>query len=65
MIFNLNNDQTYGPYKDDGYMKLSRMLEKKLEDVRSSHILISYKGAKCGSIYRELKMRQKKRQKGY
>ena len=46
MIFNLNNDQIYGPYKDDGYMKLSRMLEKKKNgNVRASHILISYKGS--------------------
>tara|TARA_B100000242_G_scaffold55988_1_gene33560 strand:+ start:2189 stop:4297 length:2109 start_codon:yes stop_codon:yes gene_type:complete len=46
MIFNLNNNQIYGPYKDDGYMKLTRMLEKKKNgNVRASHILISYKGS--------------------
>ena len=46
MIFNLNNDQIYGPYKDNGFMKISRMLEKKNNgNVRASHILISYKGS--------------------
>lgn len=46
MIFNLNNDQIYGPYKDNDFMKISRMLEKKNNgNVRASHILISYKGS--------------------
>ena len=46
MIFNLSNDQIYGPYKDGGYMKVSRMLDKKQNgNVRASHILVSYKGS--------------------
>ena len=46
LLFNLNIDQTYGPYLDGEYFKISRMLDKKIGgSVRSSHILISYKGA--------------------
>tara|TARA_B100001063_G_scaffold90740_1_gene84445 strand:- start:266 stop:2392 length:2127 start_codon:yes stop_codon:yes gene_type:complete len=46
LLFNLNNNQTYGPYLDGDYFKISRMLDKKIGgSVRSSHILISYKGA--------------------
>ena len=46
LLFNLNNNQTYGPYLDGDYFKISRMLDKKIGgSVRSSHILIAYKGA--------------------
>ena len=47
LLFNLNNDQTYGPYLDGEYFKISRMLDKKIGgSVRSSHILVAYKGSK-------------------
>ncbi len=47
LLFNLNNDQTYGPYLDGEYFKVSRMLDKKIGgSVRSSHILVAYKGSK-------------------
>jgi len=47
MLFNLNKNQTYGPYLDGDYFKISRMLDKKIGgSVRSSHILIAYQGAK-------------------
>lgn len=46
LLFNLNNNQTYGPYLDGDYFKISRMLDKKIGgSVRPSHILIAYKGA--------------------
>ncbi|MDB4097820.1 peptidylprolyl isomerase [Flavobacteriaceae bacterium] len=46
LLFNLNNNQTYGPYLDGDYFKISRMLDKKIGgSVRPSHILIAYQGA--------------------
>ncbi|MDA9826849.1 peptidylprolyl isomerase [Flavobacteriaceae bacterium] len=46
LLFNLNNNQTYGPYLDGDYFKISRMLNKKIGgSVRSSHILLAYKGS--------------------
>jgi len=47
LLFNLNIDQTYGPYLDGEYFKISRMLDKKIGgSVRASHILVAYKGSK-------------------
>ena len=46
ILFNLDNNQTYGPYLDGDYYKISRMLDKKIGgSVRASHILLSYEGA--------------------
>ena len=46
ILFNLDDNQTYGPYLDGDYYKISRMLDKKIGgSVRASHILLSYKGA--------------------
>ena len=46
LLFNLNIDQTYGPYLDGEYFKISRMLDKKTGgSVRASHILVAYKGS--------------------
>ena len=43
MIFNLNNNNTYGPYVDGDFLKISKMLDKKKNgNVRASHILVSY-----------------------
>src|SRR5690606_7716626 len=45
-LFNLNKDEVYGPYKDDNYYKLTRMMGKKPNaSAKASHILIAYKGA--------------------
>ena len=45
MIFNFDNN-TYGPYIDGEFLKISKMLNKKNNgNVRASHILISYNGA--------------------
>ena len=46
MIFNLNNNNTYGPYVDGNFLKISKMLDKKKNgNVRASHILVSYNGS--------------------
>ena len=46
ILFNLDDNQTYGPYLDGDYYKISRMLDKKIGgSVRASHILLSYEGA--------------------
>ncbi len=50
ILFNLNKDQTYGPYLDGEYFKISRMLDRKTGgNVRASHILISYEGSQRAS----------------
>ena len=50
MIFNLENNNTYGPYIDGDFLKISKMLNKKSNgNVRASHILISYNGAQGAS----------------
>jgi len=50
ILFNLNKNQIYGPYLDDEFFKISRMLDKKKGgNVRASHILISYKGSQDAS----------------
>ena len=50
MIFNLENNNTYGPYVDGDFLKISKMLNKKSDgNVRASHILISYDGAQGAS----------------
>jgi len=46
MLFNLNKNQTYGPYLDGEFYKISKMIDKKINgSVRASHILLSYSGA--------------------
>ena len=46
MIFNLENNNTYGPYVDEDFLKISKMLDKKTNgNVRASHILIAYNGS--------------------
>lgn len=45
-IYNLAPGQVYGPYVDNGFYKLTRMIQKKSgATVNSSHILIAYAGA--------------------
>ena len=46
LIFNLDNNKTYGPYVDGEYFKVSKLLDKKRNgNARASHVLISYSGA--------------------
>ena len=50
MIFNLDNNNTYGPYIEGEFLKISKMLNKKNNgNARASHILISYNGAQGAS----------------
>jgi len=45
-IYNLAPGQVYGPYIDNGFYKLTRMMQKKSgATVSASHILIAYEGA--------------------
>lgn len=45
-IYSLAPGQVYGPYIDNGYYKLTRMMNKKTgATVNASHILITYEGA--------------------
>ncbi|THD68847.1 peptidylprolyl isomerase [Robertkochia marina] len=47
-IFGLEEGAVYGPYEDQGYYKLTRMMDKKDNgSVKASHILISYDGAQA------------------
>ncbi|MGA9325337.1 MAG: peptidylprolyl isomerase [Salegentibacter sp.] len=45
-IYNLNEGEVYGPYEDNGYWKLTKLIDAKQmpDSVKASHILISYKG---------------------
>src|SRR5690606_19169309 len=45
-IFDLAKGEVFGPYVENGYYKVTRMLDKKDGgSVKASHILIAYKGA--------------------
>lgn len=45
-IYNMPAGEVYGPYIDNGYYKLTRMISKKSgATVNASHILVAYKGA--------------------
>jgi peptidylprolyl isomerase/peptidyl-prolyl cis-trans isomerase D len=45
-IYNLPEGEIYGPYKEDGYWKVSKMIEtrKMADSAKASHIMISWKG---------------------
>ena len=47
-IFALENGAVFGPYEDQGYYKLTRMMDKKEGgSVKASHILISFDGSQA------------------
>ncbi|APG61057.1 peptidylprolyl isomerase [Christiangramia salexigens] len=50
-IFNLNEGETFGPYEENGYWKLSKVVEAKNmpDSVKASHILVTYQGAQLGA----------------
>lgn len=49
-LFNLEEGEVYGPYKDNGAWKISRMLEKVQipDSVQARHILVAYQGSPVG-----------------
>jgi len=50
-IFNLNEGEDYGPYEENGYWKLSKVIETKNipDSVKASHILVTYQGSQLGA----------------
>ena len=50
-IFNLNEGETFGPYEENGYWKLSKVVETKNipDSVKASHILIAFEGTQLGA----------------
>ncbi|MFV8225055.1 peptidylprolyl isomerase [Christiangramia aquimixticola] len=60
-IFNLNEGETFGPYKENGYWKLSKVVETSVipDSVKASHILITYKGAQLGATANRTKAEAK------
>ncbi len=50
-IFNLNEGETYGPYEENGYWKLSKVVESKNipDSVKASHILVTFQGSQLGA----------------
>lgn len=50
-IFSLNEGETYGPYEENGYWKLSKVIETKNipDSVKASHILVTYQGSQLGA----------------
>ena len=47
-IYSLGKGQVFGPYIDNGYYKLTKMVNKKGNaSAKASHILIAYKGGKA------------------
>lgn len=46
-LFNLGEGAIYGPYKDQGYMKLTRVIETRqlYDSLMTRHILFAYQGA--------------------
>jgi len=50
-IFNLTEGETYGPYEENGYWKLSKVIESKNipDSVKASHILVTFQGSQLGA----------------
>ena len=45
-LFNLSAGETFGPYRDGDYFRISKMIKRKPNgSVKASHILITYQGA--------------------
>ncbi|TDN95327.1 peptidylprolyl isomerase/peptidyl-prolyl cis-trans isomerase D [Salegentibacter sp. 24] len=45
-LFSLDQGETFGPYKDNGYFKISKLVETKEipDSTKASHILVAYQG---------------------
>src|SRR6056300_1121962 len=49
-LVGLSKGEIYGPYKEDGYLKVSKMMDiKKNGTAKASHILISWAGAQSAN----------------
>lgn len=50
-IFNLSEGEVYGPYKDNGSWKITRMVETRQmpDSAKARHILIAYQGSPIGA----------------
>jgi parvulin-like peptidyl-prolyl isomerase len=50
-IFNLNEGEVYGPYKDNGYFKISKLIAVKQipDSAKVRHILIPFRGAQSAA----------------
>jgi peptidyl-prolyl cis-trans isomerase D len=52
-LFNLTNGEVFGPYVNNGYQSLSRMMGRKSNaSAKASHILLAYEGAQSSSATR-------------
>ena len=52
-LFNLSNGEVFGPYVNNGYQSLSRMMGRKGNaSAKASHILLAYKDAQSSSATR-------------
>lgn len=56
-LIGLQEGETYGPYKHDGFWKISKILEAKqvADSAKASHILISYQGTPGASATQRTK----------
>ncbi|UAB84746.1 peptidylprolyl isomerase [Zunongwangia sp. SCSIO 43204] len=54
-LFNLEEGEVYGPYEENGYWKLSKLVETKQipDSIKASHILLGYQGAQAGGTRTE------------
>ncbi|MCL6216847.1 peptidylprolyl isomerase [Zunongwangia pacifica] len=59
-LFNLEKGEVYGPYEENGYWKLSKLVETKEipDSIKASHILIGFQGAQAGGTRTETAAKQ-------
>ncbi|WBL26086.1 peptidylprolyl isomerase [Zunongwangia sp. HGR-M22] len=59
-LFNLEEGEVYGPYEENGYWKLSKLIETKQipDSIKASHILLGYQGAQAGGARTEAAAKQ-------
>ena len=61
MLYNLNINNVFGPYKEIGSIKISRLLDRKKNgSIRASQILISFKGASQSNLQVDRNKKQAK-----
>ncbi|ADF50999.1 MAG: peptidylprolyl isomerase [Zunongwangia sp.] len=59
-LFNLEKGEVYGPYEENGYWKLSKLVETKEipDSIKASHILLGFQGAQAGGTRTESAAKQ-------